>query len=76
MAIGTAKPESEVLLRREDSNFRQVGRLTDLLLKVKREARQVWDDRMNIENEGVSHDVVDNKGPNFLSHDVIDNKAS
>ena len=31
---------------------------------------------MNIENEGESHDVVDNKGPNFLSHDVTDNKVT
>ena len=31
--------------------------------------------KMNIENEGESHDVVDNKGPGFLSHDLIDNKA-
>ena len=29
---------------------------------------------MNIENEGESNDVVDNKGSNFLSHDVTDNK--
>jgi hypothetical protein len=28
---------------------------------------------MNIENEGESHDVVDNKGRNFLPHDVADN---
>ena len=26
----------------------------------------------NIENEGESHDVVENKGPDFLSHDVND----
>jgi hypothetical protein len=26
----------------------------------------------NIENEGESHDVVENKGSNFLSHDVDD----
>jgi hypothetical protein len=26
----------------------------------------------NIENEGESHDVVENKGPNFLTHDVYD----
>jgi hypothetical protein len=26
----------------------------------------------NIEYEGESHDVVDNKGPIFLSHDVYD----
>jgi hypothetical protein len=31
--------------------------------------------QMNIENEGTSHDVVDNKGSNFLTHDVIDNKG-
>jgi len=27
---------------------------------------------LNIENEGESHDIVENKGPNFLSHDVYD----
>ncbi|HXJ91739.1 MAG TPA: hypothetical protein VMT20_02520 [Terriglobia bacterium] len=26
----------------------------------------------NIENEGTSHDVIENKGPDFLSHDVHD----
>jgi hypothetical protein len=26
----------------------------------------------DIENEGTTHDVVDNKGPNFLPHDVDD----
>jgi hypothetical protein len=65
-AIAMGKPESEVLLRREDSSFRQIGRLTDLLLKLKREARQAQNSAMNIENEGTSHDVVDNKGRGFL----------
>jgi hypothetical protein len=32
--------------------------------------------KMNIENEGESHDVVDNKGSIFRTHDVIDNKGS
>ena len=27
---------------------------------------------LNIENEGESHDIVENKGPDFLSHDVDD----
>jgi hypothetical protein len=27
---------------------------------------------LNIENEGGSHDVVENKGRNFISHDVYD----
>ena len=27
---------------------------------------------LNIENEGESHDVIENKGSNFLSHDVYD----
>ena len=75
-AIAKSKPESEVLLRREDSSFRQVGRLTDLLLKLKREARQAQNNPMNIENEGTSHDVVDNKGSDFLSHDVTHNKST
>ncbi len=75
-AVAKSKPESEVLLRREDSSFRQVGRLTDLLLKLKREAWHARNQKMNIKNEGESHDVADNKGRNFLSHDVIDNKAT
>ena len=44
--------------------------------KLKREARQVQNSPMNIKNEGTSHDVVDNKGRNFISHDVTDNKAT
>jgi hypothetical protein len=75
-AITKGKQESEVLLRREDSSFRQIGRLTDLLLKLKREARQAENNPMNIKSEGTSHDVVDNKGQDFLSHDVTDNKAT
>src|SRR5215472_9294495 len=69
-AIAKSKPESEVLLRREDSSFRQIGRLTDLLLKLKREARQAQSNPTNIKNEGTSHDVVQNKRQDFLSHDV------
>jgi hypothetical protein len=75
-AIAMGKPESEVLLRREDSSFRQIGWLTDLLLKLKREARQAENNAMNIKNEGTSHDVVDNKGSTFLSHDVEDNTSA
>jgi hypothetical protein len=26
----------------------------------------------DIENEGTTHDIIDNKGPNFLPHDVDD----
>jgi len=26
----------------------------------------------NIENEGESHDIIENKGANFLSHDIYD----
>jgi hypothetical protein len=73
-AIAMGKPESEVLLRREDSSFRQIGRLTDLLLKLKREARQAQNNPMNIKNEGTSDDVIDNKGSNSVSHDVTEKK--
>jgi len=76
LGIAKSKLESEVLLRREDSSFRQVGRLIDLLTKLKRDAWRAENKKNNIENEGESHDVVDNKGRNFLSHDVIHNKAS
>ena len=32
-----------------------------------------WDSKIfNIENEGESHDIIENKGRNFLSHDVYD----
>ena len=72
--IAKSKPESEVLLRREDSSFRQVGRLIDFLTKLKRDAWPAENEKMKVENEGESHDVVDNKGRNFISHDVIDNK--
>ena len=49
---------------------------TELLRKLKREAWHAQNKKTNIENEGESHDVVDNKAPNFLSHDVIENKAA
>ena len=70
------KPESEVLLRQEDSSFRQVGRLIDLLTKLKRDAWHAENKKMKVENEGESHDVVDNKGSKFRSHDVAENTAS
>jgi hypothetical protein len=75
-AIARSKPEAEVLLRREDATFRQIGRMTDLLLKLKREDWHRQNKKMNMQNEGESHDIVDNKAPSFLSHDVIDNKAT
>ena len=65
-----------MLLRREDSSFRQVGRLIDLLTKLKRDAWHAENKKMKVENEGESHDIIDNKGPNFRSHDVTDNKAT
>ena len=54
-------PKDFDAVRRDDSSFGQVGRLTDLLLKVKIEAWHAQNKKMNIENEGESHDVVDNK---------------
>ncbi|HXJ92485.1 MAG TPA: hypothetical protein VMT20_06340 [Terriglobia bacterium] len=75
-AVAKSKPESEVLLRREDSSFRQVGRLIDLLTKLKRDAWHAENKKNNIENEGESHDVIDNKGQEFLFHDVVDNKVT
>jgi hypothetical protein len=40
LSRGPITPEGliRMRLRREDSSFRQIGRLTDLLLKLKREA--------------------------------------
>ena len=72
-AVAKSKPKSEVLLRREDASFRQVGRLIDLLTKLKRDAWHAENKKNNIENEGESDDIVDNKGRNFLSHDVEHN---
>ena len=64
------------LLRQEDSSFRQVGRLIDLLTKLKRDAWHAENKKNNNENEGESHDIIENKGSNFLSHDVHENKGS
>jgi hypothetical protein len=35
-----------------------------------------YGEKMNIEYEGESHDVIDNKGSIFLTHDVVDNKGA
>jgi hypothetical protein len=78
-AIATSKPQVEAVLRREDASVRHIGRLTELLMKLKREKREaerLEEKNQKMQNEGESHDVVDNKGSNFLSHDVIDNKAT
>jgi hypothetical protein len=40
------------------------------------EALDLRKQKINIKNEGTSHDIIDNKGSNFISHDVVDNKGS
>jgi hypothetical protein len=83
-------PKDYDVFRREDSSFRQVGRLIDLLTKLKRDAWHAENKKNNIKNEGESHDVVDNKTTEFpiprccrkqsqlthLSHDIYENAGT
>jgi hypothetical protein len=64
---------------RFSTDFFRQGHVLGLLASGRsRDSPEAWSGRdsrkNNIENEGTTHDVADNKGPNFLSHDVIDNK--
>jgi len=62
---------AKVVFRMEDSSFRQLSRLTDLLLKLKRTARAA--ETPIAKDEGTSHDLDENKGPISESHDVVEN---
>jgi hypothetical protein len=70
-AIAPDSPRASGVYRTEDSAFRQMMRLTDLLLKLKGGVRE---GSKKIKNEGISHDVDENKGSILGSHDVDDNK--
>jgi len=48
-------PNSELMQGMEDSNFRQIARMTGLLIRLKRQER--W-----MEAHGFSEDVIENKG--------------
>ena len=63
LAAQNAPSHAEVLLMRraQDANMREVRRLTNLLLKLKREERQ-RPAREASEGPRVPHDVPDNKG--------------
>jgi len=55
----TPTHRNATLMRRmEDSNFRQVARVTSLLMKMKRQERQME----ALENSAVLHDVAETKG--------------
>jgi hypothetical protein len=70
-AIAPDSPRASGVYRTEDSAFRQMMRLTDLLLKLKGGVREA---PKKIKNEGISHDVDENKGSILGSHDVNENK--
>ena len=70
-AIALDSPRAAGVYRTEDSAFRQVMRLTEMLLKLKNGSRKKT--RKN-ENEGTSHDVDENKGQVLESHDLLGNK--
>ena len=61
--IAPTHRNATLMRRMEDSNFRQVARVTSLLMKMKRQERQIE----ALENSAVLHDVPETKGvsPHF-----------
>jgi len=60
---GMANPSADGVVSPHRPTYRSMtSQVADVLILKK----------VNIENEGESHDVVENKGSNFLSHDVDD----
>ncbi|MBZ5669885.1 MAG: hypothetical protein LAO04_09160 [Acidobacteriia bacterium] len=58
-ALMAPKDENALLMQRmEDSNFRQVARVTSLLMRMRRQERQME----ALENIAVLHDVPETKG--------------
>jgi hypothetical protein len=61
LSAATTRPyhrHATLMRRMEDSNFRQVSRLTTLLMRMKRHELQME----ALENTGVLHDVPETKG--------------
>jgi hypothetical protein len=72
-AIPPSAKEARVAFRMEDSSFRQVGRLTDLLLRLQKRANR---EKTHSENAGTTHDVVENKGSGLVTHDLVETKGT
>jgi len=70
-ALGEHPKDFDVLLESLKASWQPADALEELL-----DAWPAENKKMKVENEGESHDVVDNKGRNFLSHDVIENKPT
>jgi hypothetical protein len=69
----------QVLLRAEDSAFNQMRHVTDMLVRLKAQRRmEAKQATRNLQDEGESHDVNENKGSGSESagesHDVGENK--
>jgi len=60
--LAPAHPQGQLMLRSEDSNFRKVERLTNMLMRIraKTPAPSVSE---HTQYEGTTHDVDENKGP-------------
>ena len=56
--IAPTHPNARLMRRMQDSNFREVRRLTNLLLKIKRYERQME----ALEKTAAFHDVLETKG--------------
>ena len=68
-------PQAELMLRAENSSFRKVERLTTLLLHIRQRGASAY--TPHTKNEGISHDVDENKGQGKaaagISHDIDEN---
>jgi len=58
--LAPTHPNAQLMQRAEDSSFRKVERLTALLMKLKGKGEAAYP--AHNENEGISHDVIENKG--------------
>ena len=59
--LAPTHPQAQLMLRSEDSNFRKVERITNMLMKL-RAKNPPLGARAHTQNEGASHDVDENKG--------------
>jgi hypothetical protein len=60
--LAPTHPQAQLMLRSEDSNFRRVERLTNMLLRIRAKTPPPTP-ATHTQYEGESHDVDENKGP-------------
>ena len=69
-AIPPSGGRAGAAVRMEETSFRQIAKFTGLLLRLKVKEEAGRENAKKSENEGRSHDVVDNKGSASVTHDV------